>query len=145
MSFGVPFEPEMMFRVFFSCLLGGFMGWERERHGISTAGIRTYSAIALGACAFGIIGQHMTPADPAHFTAQIISGIGFLGAGIMFRQGDYMTGITTAATLWATASIGLAVAFGMYANALAITLLLFLLMYLPRMKWWRKISKKKVD
>ena len=138
----ISFSYDMLLRVLFSSLLGGLLGWERERHGITTAGIRTYSAIALGACAFGIIGQHITPLDPARFTSQIITGIGFLGGGIIFRQGDYVSGLTTAATLWATSAVGLAVSFGLYIDGVFTTLLIFLLLYLPRMKWWKKISRK---
>ena len=72
----------------------------------------------------------------------MVSGIGFLGGGIIFRQGDYVTGLTTAATLWATAAVGLAVSVGMYLTSLLIALLIFLLLYLPRLTWWKKISTK---
>jgi len=58
------------------------------------------------------------------------------------RQGDYITGLTTAATLWATAAIGLAISFGMYSISILTGTLVFLLLYLPRLAWWKKISKK---
>jgi putative Mg2+ transporter-C (MgtC) family protein len=129
----------MVLRIFFACLLGGLLGWERERHGIYSAGIRTYSAISLGACAFGVIA--LTTQDPSHVAANIITGIGFLGGGIIFRQeGNYVAGVTTAATLWATAAIGLSVAFGMYLIAVSSTILIYLLLYLPRLKWWHVVS-----
>lgn len=134
---------EMFIRVTFACLLGCLIGWERERHrNIISAGIRTYGAISLGACAFGIVGFYIGMGDPSRVAAQVVTGIGFLGGGIIFRQGDYVTGLTTAATLWATASIGLAVAAGMYLTALLTSILIFLLLYLPRMAWWKKISSK---
>lgn len=134
---------ELIFRIIFACFLGCLIGWERERHrNIVTAGIRTYGAIALGACAFGIIGMFITNDDTSRVAAQVVSGIGFLGGGIIFRQGDYVTGLTTAATLWATAAVGLTVAVGLYFIALLIALLLFLLLYLPRLDWWKKISAK---
>lgn len=134
---------EMIFRMIFACFLGGLIGWERERHrNIISAGIRTYGAIALGACAFGIVGLFILNSDPSRVAAQVVTGIGFLGGGIIFRQGDYVTGLTTAATLWATAAVGLAVSVGMYVIALIIALLLFLLLYLPRLEWWKKISAK---
>lgn len=134
---------EMFFRVIFACALGGLIGWERERHrNIVSAGIRTYGAIALGACAFTLIGIVIEGADPSRVAAQVVTGIGFLGGGIIFRQGDYVTGLTTAATLWATAAVGMAVAFGMYVMSILMSLLLFLLLYLPRMEWWKKISAK---
>lgn len=134
---------EMFFRIIFACFLGGLIGWERERHrNIVSAGIRTYGAISLGACAFGIVGLYIADSDPARVAAQVVTGIGFLGGGIIFRQGDYVTGLTTAATLWATAAVGLAVAFGMYLTSLLTAILIFLLLYLPRMPWWKKISTK---
>jgi putative Mg2+ transporter-C (MgtC) family protein len=133
----------MLFRVVFACILGGLIGWERERHrNIVSAGIRTYGAIALGSCAFGILSYVVTDADPSRIAAQVVTGIGFLGGGIIFRQGDYVTGLTTAATLWATAAVGLTVAFGLYFVGLLISLLIFLLLYLPRLAWWKKISMK---
>jgi putative Mg2+ transporter-C (MgtC) family protein len=72
----------------------------------------------------------------------VAAGIGFLGGGVIFRQGDYVSGLTTAATLWATAAMGLAVSFGMYMVSIVTSLLIFLLLYLPRLPWWKKISKK---
>jgi putative Mg2+ transporter-C (MgtC) family protein len=137
---------EMILRLIFACFLGGLIGWERERHrNIISAGIRTYGAIALGACAFGIVGLYIAHSDPSRVASQVVTGIGFLGGGIIFRQGDYVTGLTTAATLWATAAVGLAVSVGMYLIALLIALLLFLLLYLPRLEWWKKISAKYSD
>lgn len=133
----------MLFRVIFACFLGCLIGWERERHrNIVSAGIRTYGAIALGACAFGIVSLYIQGADPSRVAAQVVTGIGFLGGGIIFRQGDYVTGLTTAATLWATAAVGLTVSVGLYFTSLLIALLIFLLLYLPRMAWWKKISSK---
>jgi putative Mg2+ transporter-C (MgtC) family protein len=135
---------EMFFRVIVACLLGCLIGWERERHHRTTtsAGIRTYGAIALGSCAFGILSYYLGAGDPTRIAAQVVTGIGFLGGGIIFRQGDYVTGLTTAATLWATAAVGLAVSFGLYFVALLIAILIFLLLYLPRLAWWKKISAK---
>lgn len=134
---------DMFFRIIFACFLGCIIGWERERHrNIISAGIRTYGAIAMGACAFGIVGMHIMSDDPSRVAAQVVTGIGFLGGGIIFRQGDYVTGLTTAATLWATAAVGLSVAVGMYLVSVLTTLLIFLLLYFPRMSWWKKISTK---
>lgn len=133
----------ILFRIFLACLLGGLIGWERERHrNIVSAGIRTYGAIALGSCAFGILSIVVPNTDPTRIAAQVVTGIGFLGGGIIFRQGDYVTGLTTAATLWATASVGLAVSFGYYVMATLTAVLIFLLLYLPRLAWWKKISAK---
>jgi putative Mg2+ transporter-C (MgtC) family protein len=134
---------DMFFRIIIACVLGCLIGWERERHrNIISAGIRTYGAISLGACAFGIVGLYILDSDPARVAAQVVTGIGFLGGGIIFRQGDYVTGLTTAATLWATAAVGLAVAFGLFLTASLTALLIFLLLYLPRLAWWKRISAK---
>lgn len=130
---------EVVMRVFLACLLGGMIGWERERHGIS-AGIRTYSAISLGACVFGILS--FAGPDPTRIAAQVVTGIGFLGGGLIFREGNYVTGLTTAATLWATAAVGLAISFGFYLVGSITALIIFLLLYLPKLKWWKKISAK---
>lgn len=142
-SLSLQFDLVMFFRVLLACLLGGFIGWERERHrNIVSAGIRTYGAIAMGSCMFGILSYVVAPLDASRIAAQVVTGIGFLGGGIIFRQGDYVTGLTTAATLWATASVGLAIAFGLYLVGIFIALLIFLLLYLPRLAWWKKISAK---
>jgi putative Mg2+ transporter-C (MgtC) family protein len=134
---------ELFFRIIVACLLGCLIGWEREKHRtVVTAGIRTYGAISLGSCAFGIVSLLIVGSDPSRVAAQVVTGIGFLGGGIIFRQGDYITGLTTAATLWATAAVGLSVAFGMYLIALLTAVLIYLLLYLPRLKWWKKISSK---
>lgn len=135
------FQPdlEIVMRVIIACLLGGIIGWERERHGIS-AGIRTYSAIALGSCVFGVLS--LMGSDPSRIAAQVVTGIGFLGGGLIFREGNYITGLTTAATLWATAAVGLAVSFGFYLVSILTTLIIFLLLYMPKLRWWKKISAK---
>lgn len=130
---------EVIMRALIACLLGGMIGWERERHGVS-AGIRTYSAISLGSCVFGILS--LTGPDPTRIAAQVVTGIGFLGGGLIFREGNYVAGLTTAATLWATAAIGLAVSMGFYLISVLTSILIFLLLYLPKLGWWRKISGK---
>lgn len=136
-------DMEMFFRVIVACFFGCLIGWERERHcNIVSAGIRTYGAICMGACAFGLVSLYIADADPSRVAAQVVTGIGFLGGGVIFRQGDYVAGLTTAATLWATAAVGLAVSMGLYLTSLLTAILIFLLLYLPRMPWWKKISAK---
>jgi len=133
-------ELEVFARVVIAFLLGALIGWERERHGIS-AGIRTYGSISLGACVFGVL-SYSIGADPSRIAAQVVTGVGFLGGGVIFRQGDYVSGLTTAATLWATAAIGLAVSFGMYLVSILTSILIYLLLYLPRLPWWKKVTGK---
>ena len=132
---------EIIMRVAIAFLLGALIGYERERHG-SSAGIRTYGAISLGACVFGILSISVVGSDPTRIAAQVATGVGFLCGGVIFREGNYVSGLTTAATLWATSAVGLAVSFGLYFIGILTAILIFLLLYLPRLKWWKKISKK---
>jgi len=137
-------DMDFFFRILTACFLGCLIGWEREKHRkIVSAGIRTYGAISMGSCAFALIGLYVLHSEPTRVASQVVTGIGFLGAGIIFRQGDYVSGLTTAATLWATAAVGMAAAFGMYMLACLTALLLLLLLYLPRVNWWKRVSKKK--
>jgi len=132
----------MIFRVLLASSLGALIGWEREYHA-HHAGIRTYSAIALGACVFALISLSVGGfADPTRISAQVVTGIGFLGAGVIFRQGSNVGGLTSAATIWATAAVGLAVAYGMYIIGLLTAIIIFLLLFLSRVSWWQRISKK---
>lgn len=106
-------------RVILSVLLGGLIGLERGHHG-RAAGLRTHILVCLGAAMATMIGIYSVSelglaGDPLRVGAQVVSGIGFLGAGtIMVRNKDQITGLTTAAGLWATACIGLAVGLGFY-------------------------------
>ena len=109
-------------RVVLSVLLGGFIGLERGHHG-RAAGLRTHILVCLGAAMSTMVGLYSVSvlgfnSDPLRVGAQVVSGIGFLGAGtIMVRNKDQVTGLTTAAGLWATACIGLAVGLGFYSAA----------------------------
>ena len=110
-------------RVILSVLLGGFIGLERGHHG-RAAGLRTHILVCLGAAVCTLVGLYTGSVlgfnnDPLRVCAQVVSGIGFLGVGtIMVRNSERVTGLTTAAGLWATACIGLAVGVGFYIVAL---------------------------
>jgi putative Mg2+ transporter-C (MgtC) family protein len=136
-----PLDYEMILRVILALFLGSILGFERERHGIS-AGIRTYGAISLGACVFGVLSLSIVGADPSRVAAQVATGMGFLCGGVIFREGNHVNGLTTAATLWATAALGLAVAFGMYVISITTTLLIFLLLSVSRLPGWKKFTRK---
>lgn len=140
-TFDTAMDVEVVLRVLIALLLGCILGYERERHGIS-AGIRTYGAISMGSCVFGVLSIAIVNADPSRIAAQVATGIGFLCGGVIFRDGSHVNGLTTAATIWATAAVGLAVSFGMYVVSAVTTFLIFLLLYLPNMKWWKRISPK---
>ena len=111
------------FRVVLSVLLGGFIGLERGYHG-RAAGLRTHILVCLGATIATLVGLYSVTvlgfnSDPLCVGAQVVSGIGFLGVGtILVRNRTQVTGLTTAAGLWATACIGLSVGIGFYAVAL---------------------------
>ncbi len=103
----------MILRLLLAAALGGLIGLEREAHG-RPAGLRTHILVSLGAGLFTIISQSYggPQSDPSRIASQIVSGIGFLGAGTIIRQGSIIRGLTTAASLWTTAAIGMAAGRG---------------------------------
>lgn len=108
----------LIFKLLVSATFGGIIGLERQIQGQS-AGFRTQLLVCLGSCLFTILSilaysEFGKIADPARISAQIITGIGFLGAGAILRHGEYIRGLTTAATLWVVSAIGMAVGFGEY-------------------------------
>jgi putative Mg2+ transporter-C (MgtC) family protein len=122
-----------------SVVLGGVIGLERELHG-KAAGLRTNILICLGACIFTIISTSLTGSEPGRIAAQIVTGIGFLGAGAIIHSGIGVHGLTTAAVIWVAASIGMACGMKMYSLATAATILtLVVLLVLPPFK--KKIGK----
>ena len=116
-------------RLLVALLLGFLIGLDREIHG-HDAGIRTYASVCLGAALLTIINTHTEMADQTRIVANIVSGIGFLGAGIIFRDSSKNTisGLTTAATIWASAGVGIAIGYGMYLIGITSTLLIILLL-----------------
>lgn len=122
---------EILFRLFLASVFGGLIGLERERKDW-TAGMRTHMMVSLGAAlimmvsAFGfsdVLGRENIVLDPSRIAAQVVSGIGFIGAGtILFMNKGRIRGLTTAAGLWTVAAIGLATGAGMYFAACAATL-----------------------
>jgi len=94
-----------------AAVLGGLIGWERESHG-RPAGMRTHMMTVIGVVLFSEVSKHFAEGDPTRIAAQIVTGIGFLGAGTILRHGPEIRGLTTAASLWAAAGIGMAVSTG---------------------------------
>lgn len=124
-------DGELFLRLVLSCVLGGIIGYERQSRRKS-AGLRTNVLVCLGSCLIMVMSVEMyqevegkTNADPARLAAQVVSGIGFLGAGAIMKEGLSVTGLTTAACLWVVAGVGLAVGAGFYAGALISTVLVF--------------------
>lgn len=115
----------LILRLFCAGLFGGIIGLEREIRA-KEAGLRTHFIVALGSALFMIISQYAFDGqqhDAARVAAQVVSGIGFIGAGVIIFQKNAVRGVTTAAGLWVAAAIGLATGAGMYAVAIAATLL----------------------
>jgi putative Mg2+ transporter-C (MgtC) family protein len=126
-------------RLVVSVVLGGIIGFERQHRG-KTAGLRTHILVCLGSCLVAILSLNLysdvegkTNADPARLAAQVVSGIGFLGAGAIMKEGPTIKGLTTAASLWVVASVGLAAGVGAMVGAVATTVLVVVaLEVLPR-------------
>ena len=119
------FDWILIFRLVAAGLLGGFIGMEREFRA-KEAGVRTHFIVALGSALFMIISEFAFEGkqhDAARVAAQVVSGIGFIGAGVIIFQRNVVRGVTTAAGLWVAAAIGLACGDGMYPVAIAATLL----------------------
>ncbi|MBA3074959.1 MAG: MgtC/SapB family protein [Anaerolineae bacterium] len=129
-------------RAIIATILGAFIGWEREKHG-REAGVRTYAAVAAGSCVFGLISSHVSgSADPSRIAAQVVTGVGFLGAGVILREKGRITGLTTAATLWATAAVGLAIAYGMYILGSLAAFIVFALLVVHHFPGWNRLKDK---
>ncbi len=134
-------EALMALQAVIAVLLGGFIGWEREWHG-REAGVRTYGAVSLGSCVFALLSTHVTTGNNPHvIAAGVVTGIGFLGAGVILRDQGNVVGLTTAATLWTTASVGLATGYGMYTLAVLVALIVFGLLALHHVPTWERLKK----
>jgi putative Mg2+ transporter-C (MgtC) family protein len=118
-------ELEIVARLVLAAVLGGFVGLERELRGYP-AGIRTLALVAIGATLFTEISQLLGGDD--RVAAQIVSGIGFIGAGLIFREGYTVRGITTAATIWASAAMGMAIGLELYIVAVSGAVILFVVL-----------------
>src|SRR6187455_2284342 len=108
-------------RLLIAALLGALIGLEREIHD-HPAGMRTHLLVSLGSAGFTVLSIAAFPApgaDPARIAAQIVTGIGFLGAGAILKEGATIRGLTTAASLWATAAVGMAAGAGAWIVAIA--------------------------
>lgn len=130
-------ELELMLamRTVVATVLGGAVGLERSFHR-REAGVRTYASVAMGACVFALISQHIPGAEPSRMAANIVVGVGFLGAGIIVQNGARTFGLTTAATVWATAAIGTGVGYGMYILSTLCTVILFLILAAHHLPWF---------
>jgi putative Mg2+ transporter-C (MgtC) family protein len=120
---------ELSARLLVAALLGALVGWEREQ-AQRPAGLRTYMLVAFGSALFTVLSiiAFGPNADPGRLAANIVVGIGFLGAGTIFREGEIVRGLTTAAGLWAVAAIGMAAGVGQYLLAAVSTAIVLVIL-----------------
>jgi putative Mg2+ transporter-C (MgtC) family protein len=123
-------EIQTVYRLLLAAALSGAIGFEREVHG-RAAGLRTHILVCLGSTLIMLTSLHIfdiyidrVPLDPARIAANVVAGIGFLGAGTIIRSGSSIKGLTTAASIWAVAGIGLAVGCGYYLGAVVTTVII---------------------
>ena len=107
----------LLTKIVLATALGYLIGMERELHG-KVVGTRTISLIAIGSALYVLMSPMIMHGDNSRIIAQVVSGIGFLGAGIIFKDGDTVKGLTTAATVWCAAAIGCLCGSGMFAEAI---------------------------
>lgn len=126
---------EMLVRLLLAALWGGIVGAEREYRS-KAAGFRTMIMISVGACFFTMMSSAIgSPASPDRIASNIVTGVGFLGAGVIFRGDSRINGITTSATIWAVAAIGMGIGAGHYwAAASASILIIFVLAIFPSLE-----------
>lgn len=127
---------ELFWPLLLAVLLGGLIGFEREHIG-KTAGVRTQALVCLGSALFTLmsvnIAQRLSDTgslDPARIASQVVVGIGFIGAGLIIFREERVRNLTTAATIWVVAAIGMAIGFGFYLLAVLTTLLVYIFLEL---------------
>ena len=145
MNLGIDFSVEVVIRLVLSVIIGALIGSERARHG-RAAGMRTHSLVCMGSALTSIVSIFVssylgTGGDVLRISAQVISGIGFLGAGmIILKNNNVITGLTTAAGVWTTSIIGISVGYGFYLGAILATALFLITIVL-----FSKFGKKNAE
>jgi len=128
-----PVDIVMIARLLLAVVLGILVGTEREMvH--KPAGLRTHALVSLGACLFTVVSIYHFNMDPARIAAGIVAGIGFIGAGSIIAEKGHVQGVTTAASLWCVAAIGLAVGVGAYVLAVVSSALVFGVLWLGKVE-----------
>jgi len=122
-------DQQELIKLVLALLVGGLIGFEREAHA-KAAGLRTITLITVGATLFTMLSSHFSPDTPGRVAANIVVGVGFLGAGaILFSEGR-VRGLTTASSIWVAAAVGMAIGLGDYALAAAATVLVIVVLWL---------------
>lgn len=144
------FYMSMILRLALACLLGGIVGFERE-HVHRPAGFRTHILVCVGSALVMITSEFIfyhfsshVNTDPARLGAQVISGIGFLGAGTIIKEGISVKGLTTAASLWAVSCVGIAVGIGFYSGAFIATAFIFFTLVVAKKTQSRMAVQKSI-
>ncbi|MBN1937139.1 MAG: phosphate signaling complex protein PhoU [Anaerolineae bacterium] len=139
-EFDLTLALEIVSKIALAMLLGGLVGWERERHQMP-AGVRTFILVSVGACIFTFLSYHAfgQKGDPARVAAQVVSGIGFLGAGMVMQHKGAVHGLTSAAGIWAVAAVGMAVGAGDYFLAIFGAVAIFIVLGVLRQVFKREI------
>jgi len=126
---------DVIIRLIMAAILGGLIGFERESHG-RAAGLRTHILVCLGSTLIMLTSMHVfelykgvAEVDPGRIAAQVVTGVGFLGAGTIMRFRASVKGLTTAASLWVVAGIGLAIGSGMFSAAVSTTALVLIALF----------------
>ncbi len=138
-------QVDIVVRLVAAAVLGAVIGLEREIHE-HPAGMRTHLLVALGSAGFTVLSIEAFPApgaDPARIAAQIVTGVGFLGAGAILKEGATIRGLTTAASLWAVAAVGMAAGAGLLVLAVASSVLVII--GLELFERFERVLKRRLD
>ena len=129
---------ELLLRLVLAVIAGGLIGLEREIvH--RPAGIRTHMLVSLGSALFVLVTIETLPNEAARIIAGIATGIGFLGAGTIFRSKSEVHGLTTAASIWAVSGVGIAIGLGYYLMAVIAVVLVLIVLQLNKMEFFKKL------
>lgn len=134
-------EIELIFKLFLCIFAGLLIGIERESRG-KDAGISTHIMVITGAMLFTFISSHVDPASESRIAAQIVSGIGFLGAGLIIKDGANVKNLTTAASIWVSGAIGMTIGFNFYLIAIIVAIAVA---FIPRIPHYNKKSPEAIS
>jgi len=124
-------QAEVIVQLLIAAFLATLIGWDRENRG-QPAGLRTHILVAVGSCLFTALSQHAFNGDTGRVAAQVVVGIGFLGAGTIIQRKGQANHLTTAASIWATAAVGMSVGTGAWFLALGATLIIWAVLVIVR-------------
>ncbi|KYK26352.1 hypothetical protein AYK26_05155 [Euryarchaeota archaeon SM23-78] len=142
-DFVVSIELRFLIGFVFAFVAGFLIGYERGSRGIP-AGVRTNTMVCVGAMLFALLSNNVDPESASRMAAGVVTGIGFLGAGIIMHHKGSVQGLTTAATIWMSAAIGVAIGFELYLVAVMATLFSFLVLRMPHIGE-RQAKRKKAE